>query len=86
MYFGYPSNIYSFHQGVALVRWQLIPNGRYYMDDDGYGMTDDEEVNIYGVIDRTCKVIVPFHLTNDSSEHQLMLQEAREILEKQAQK
>ena len=56
------------------------------MDDDGYGMTDDEEVNIYGVIDRTCKIIVPFRLTNDSSEHQLMLQEAREILEKQAQK
>lgn len=86
LYFGYPSHIYSFHQGVALVCWQLIPDGRYYMDDDGYGMTDDEEVNIYGVIDRTCKVIVPFRLTNDSSEHQLMLQEAREILEKQAQK
>lgn len=81
LYFGYPSFIYSFNQGVALVCWQLVPDGRYYMDEDGYGMEDDNEVNIYGVIDRTGKVIVPFRLTNDSSEHQLMLQEAIQILQ-----
>ena len=81
LYFGYPSFIYSFNQGVALVCWQLVPDGRYYMDEDGYGMEDDDEVNIYGVIDRTGKVIVPFRLTNDSSEHQLMLQEAIQILQ-----
>lgn len=51
------------------------------MDEDGYGMEDDDEVNVYGVIDRTGKVIVPFRLTNDSSEHQLMLQEAIQILQ-----
>jgi len=42
------------------VRWQINPDGRYYMDDDGFGMTDDEEITLLGKIDRTGKVVVPF--------------------------
>ena len=30
------------------------------MDDDGYGMTDDEETDIYGFIDKEAQVIVKF--------------------------
>ena len=66
--FGYPSYIYSFHDGIATVRWQLNPDGRYYMDEDGYGMTDDEEINIYGFIDKECRVMLPFRLVESSSE------------------
>lgn len=40
--------------------WQLNPDGRYYMDDDGFGMTDDKEINIYGFIDKTGTVVVKF--------------------------
>ena len=36
------------------------PDGRYYMDDDGFGITDDEEIALIGKIDRTGKVVVPF--------------------------
>ena len=49
-----------FHDGKAEVEWQLNPDGRYYMDDDGYGMTDDEETVLIGTVDRTGKVIRKF--------------------------
>ena len=66
--FHYPSFISLFKNGVAEVDWQLNPDGRYYMDDDGFGMTDDKEINIYGFIDKTGTVVVKFQAV-DSSEH-----------------
>ena len=65
--FHYPSFISLFKNGVAEVDWQLNPDGRYYMDDDGFGMTDDKEINIYGFIDKTGTVVVKFQAI-DSSE------------------
>lgn len=56
----YPTRIYRFENGVAEVSWELTPDGRYYMGDDGYGMTDDEEVTIYGFINREGRVLVKF--------------------------
>ena len=50
---------------MAQVSWQLNPDGRYYMDEDGYGMTDDEEVEIYGFIDTEGKVVVKFRNINE---------------------
>ena len=58
--FHYPSFIRTFKNGVAVVSWQLNPDGRYYMDEDGFGMTNDEEIEIYGLIDQKAKVIVKF--------------------------
>ena len=58
--FHFPSFIRHFENGVAKVSWQINPDGRYYMDDDGFGMTDDEEISLWGKIDRTGKVVVPF--------------------------
>lgn len=56
----FPTIVSSFHNGVAEVRWQLNPDGMYYMDEDGFGMSDDEEVEIYGFIDRKGKVVSKF--------------------------
>ena len=50
--FQFPSFIRGFRNGIAEVQWQLIPDRRYYMDDDGFGMTSDIELNIYGFIDQ----------------------------------
>jgi hypothetical protein len=50
---------------VAEVSWQINPDGRYYMDEDGYGMTDDEEITIYGFIDQKAKVVVKFRNINE---------------------
>lgn len=63
--FRYPSFVCSYENGVAQVIWQLNPDGRYYMDDDGYGMTSDEEVNIYGFIDKEANVIVKFQAVDE---------------------
>ena len=46
------------------------------MDDDGFGMTDDEEINIYGFIDRTGQVVLPFRTIKDYSELETLRKEA----------
>lgn len=58
--FQYPSFIYKYKDGVACVKWQLRPDGMYWMDDDGYGMTSDTEINAYGFIDREARVVEKF--------------------------
>ncbi len=80
--FHFPSFIYKYDQGVAVVKWQLNPDGMYYMDSDGYGMTDDVEFNIYGVIDRTGKVVVKFRPIKKHSETDDMMEEAKAQLNK----
>lgn len=57
----FPTMIRSFKDGKAELEWQINPDGRYYMDDDGFGMTDDEEVALYGTIDRTGRVVEKMH-------------------------
>lgn len=55
-YFG----VNPFKDGVAYVQWTLQPDGRYYADSDGFGMTDDDEINVYAFIDKKAHVLVPF--------------------------
>lgn len=74
----YPTLIGHFKNGVAEVSWELNPDGYYFMDEDGFGMTDDEEITVYGFIDRTASVVVKFQLVSDSKEWEAM----RELAEK----
>ena len=60
--FHFPGHIYKYSNGVAEVNWQLQPDGRYYMDEDGFGMTSDNEINLYGAIDRKGRVVRKFSL------------------------
>ena len=78
--FHFPSFIRGFKNGVARVDWQLNPDGRYYMDDDGFGMTDDVEIEIYGFIDKTGNVLVKFRAIDDNKELIAMRNEAEEIV------
>lgn len=79
--FHFPSFIRSFKNGVAKVSWQLNPDGRYFMDEDGYGMTDDEEIEIYGFIDQNAKVVVKFkNINEDYSELDTMREVAEEFV------
>ena len=61
-----------------------IETGRYYMDEDGYGMTDDEEIEIYGYIDQNARVVVKFRNINDLDELDEMEKQAREKVRKSA--
>lgn len=73
----FPTKIHQFEGGVAEVSWELNPDGRYYMDEDGYGMTDDEEITIYGIINRKGQVLVKFrYIAKDWELLKSMKQEA----------
>ena len=50
----------KFKDGVARVKWTLYPEGRYFMDEDGYGMEDNDESVLYGFIDTHANVVIPF--------------------------
>lgn len=61
----FPTFVEGFHNGVARVRWQINPDGRYWMDEDGYGMTRDVEVELQGYINKEGKVVGKFRLLSD---------------------
>ena len=61
-YAGFPTIIDPYENGRAKVFWQLQPDGMYYMDEDGYGMTEDQEIELVGIIDRTGKVLEKYAL------------------------
>ncbi len=82
--FHFPSFIRGFRNGVAQVDWQLNPDGRYYMDDDGYGMTDDEEIEIHGFIDTKGHVLVKFQWVDDHKKLEILRKEAEEIIRNRA--
>lgn len=60
---GYSVKKGRFHKGAAWVEWQINPDGQYYMDDDGFGMTDDVEVNLYGQLNTKGEVVRKFSLS-----------------------
>ena len=77
----FPTFIRGFRKGVAEVSWQLNPDGRYYMDEDGFGMTSDEEITVYGFIDSEMNVLVKFqYIDEDWKQLDKMRSEAENIL------
>jgi hypothetical protein len=53
-------SIGNYQDGIARVNWMLYPDGRYFADEDGFGMEDNDEVNISAYIDTECRVVVKF--------------------------
>lgn len=45
-----------------IMRWQVQPDGRYWADEDGYGMTIDSEVVLYAFIDKNGDFMGPFRI------------------------
>ena len=83
----FPTFIRGFRKGVAEVSWQLNPDGRYYMDDDGFGMTSDEEITVYGFIDSEMNVLVKFqYIDEDWKRLDKMRREAEKTLKKKAKR
>lgn len=71
-YFG----IEDYKDGVACVNWMLYPDGRYFADEDGFGMEDNDEVNICAYIDTKCRVVVKFQEMEDPEKRKKLYQEA----------
>ena len=61
---GFPTNIRGFENGIAEVKWEINPDGRYWADEDGFGMTRDVEIALFSYIDRTGKPLVKFRYIN----------------------
>ena len=53
--------------GLIALSWMLYPDGRYFADEDGYGMEDNDEVKVYCVLDENLQVVRPFAPVDDVS-------------------
>lgn len=45
-----------------IMRWQIQPDGRYWEDEDGFGMTPEEEIQLYTYIDLDGNFTGPFRI------------------------
>lgn len=54
--------VFPFTGSMAAVEWTVCPDGSYYADSDGFGMTDDEEITLHGFINTKGRPIGQFRL------------------------
>lgn len=54
--------VFPFTGSKAAVEWTVRPDGSYYADSDGFGMTDDCEITLHGFIDTDGRPIGQFRL------------------------
>ncbi len=48
--------------GRFLMVWEIQPDGRYWADSDGFGMTNDEEICLYTHLDLNGSFTGPFRI------------------------
>ena len=73
-------SISDYKDGLAYVSWMLYPDGRYFADEDGFGMEDNDEVNIGAYIDTECRVVVKFQDLEDEEKRRKLREEALNAL------
>jgi len=75
-------SIGDYQDGIAYVSWMLYPDGRYFADEDGFGMEDNDEVNISAYIDTQCRVVVKFQDMEDDGKRKQLREEALRAMSK----
>ena len=55
----------GFKDGLCAISWMLYPDGRYFADEDGFGMEDNDEEKVYAIIDTDLNIVEPFRPIND---------------------
>ena len=73
-------SIGDYKDGLARVDWMLYPDGRYFADEDGFGMEDNDEVTISAYIDTQCRVVVKFQNMEDAGKCRKLREEALKTL------
>ena len=58
----YRTEFGKFDEHSYIIRWQVQPDGRYWADEDGFGMTPDEEITLYALLDLDGNYIGPFRV------------------------
>ena len=51
--------------GLIALSWMLYPDGRYFADEDGYGMEDNDELTVYCIMNDNLEVIRPWTVVPD---------------------
>lgn len=59
----------GFKEGLCAISWMLYPDGQYFADSDGYGMRDNDEENVYAIIDTGLEIVEPFRPVNNVGEY-----------------
>lgn len=57
----------GFKNGLCAISWMLYPDGQYFADSDGYGMEDNNEEEVYAIINTELEIIEPFRPIKDVS-------------------
>lgn len=55
----------SFRHGFTALSWTIYPDGRYFADEDGYGMEDNDEEKAYCIISSNLDIVEPFQPMRD---------------------
>lgn len=55
----------GFKGGLCAISWTLYPDGMYFADEDGFGMEDNDEEEVYAIIDSNLDIIEPFRPIKD---------------------
>ena len=51
----------GFKNGFCALDWTLYPDGRYFADEGGFGMEDNDEEVVYCIINKNLDIVVPFY-------------------------
>ena len=68
--------IEKYEDGIARVVWTLYPEGSYFADEHGFGMENNEEVNVCAYIDTKCRVLIKFQDMEDRDKAKSLYNEA----------
>ena len=55
----------GFRDGLCAISWMLYPDGRYFADENGFGMEDNDEEEVYAIIDTDLNIVEPFRPIKD---------------------
>lgn len=58
----YEASFKKLENNTYLMEWLIQPNGMYWMDEDGFGIEDDQLISLYSIIDSNGRFIKPFEL------------------------
>ncbi|MBQ8559709.1 MAG: hypothetical protein IJ439_07010 [Tyzzerella sp.] len=58
----FEAQFYSLENEEYLMLWLIQPSGWYWMDDDGFGFSDDSSIMLYSVINKTGDFTKKFEL------------------------
>lgn len=55
----------DFKKGFCALSWTLCPDGMFFMDEDGFGMENNNEETVYAIINMDLEIVLPFSLINN---------------------